>query len=51
VGRISLTFQEPLIALPFATSRVFGALILVDMASHKTSGDVMVNEVRRLELL
>jgi sulfate adenylyltransferase subunit 1 len=43
VGQITLTFQEPLIALPFATSRVLGALILVDTASHKTSGAVLVN--------
>jgi len=43
VGRVTLAFQEPLIALPFAKSRVLGALILVDTASHKTSGAVMVN--------
>jgi sulfate adenylyltransferase subunit 1 len=43
VGQITLTFQEPLIALPFAKSRVLGALILVDTASHKTSGAVLVN--------
>ena len=43
VGRVTLAFQEPLIALPFAKSRVLGALILVDTATHKTSGAVMVN--------
>ena len=43
VGQVTLAFQEPLIALPFAKSRVLGALILVDTASHKTSGAVMVN--------
>jgi sulfate adenylyltransferase subunit 1 len=43
VGHVSLAFQEPLITLPFATSRVLGALILVDTASHKTSGAVLVN--------
>ena len=43
VGQVTLTFQEPLIALPFAKSRVLGALILVDTASHKTSGAVLVN--------
>jgi len=43
VGRITLALQEPLIALPFAKSRVLGALILVDTASHKTSGAVLVN--------
>ena len=43
VGQVTLAFQEPLIALPFAKSRVLGALILVDTASHKTSGAVLVN--------
>jgi sulfate adenylyltransferase subunit 1 len=43
VGQVTLAFLEPLIALPFAKSRVLGALILVDTASHKTSGAVLVN--------
>ena len=43
VGLVTLVFQEPLMALPFAKSRVLGALILVDTASHKTSGAVLVN--------
>jgi sulfate adenylyltransferase subunit 1 len=43
VGQVTLAFQEPLVALPFAKSRVLGALILVDTASHKTSGAVLVN--------
>ena len=43
MGQVTLTFQEPLITLPFAKSRVLGALILVDTASHKTSGAVLVN--------
>ena len=43
VGQVTLAFQEPLIALPFAKSRGLGALILVDTASHKTSGAVLVN--------
>ena len=43
VGRVTLAFQEPLIAMPFKHSRVLGALILVDTASHKTSGAVLVN--------
>ena len=44
VGHVTLAFQEPLITLPFAQSRILGALILVDTASHKTSGAVLVNE-------
>ena len=43
VGRVTLAFQEPLIAMPFKQSRVLGALILVDTASYKTSGAVLVN--------
>ena len=43
VGQVTLAFQEPLITMPFAHSRVLGALILVDTASHKTSGAVLVN--------
>lgn len=44
VGHVTLAFQEPLITLPFAQSRILGALILVDTASHKTSGAVLVNQ-------
>ena len=43
VGHVTLAFQEPLLTLPFAKSRILGALILVDTASHKTSGAVLVN--------
>ena len=43
IGHITLALQEPLLTLPFAQSRVLGALVLVDTASHKTSGAVLVN--------
>lgn len=43
VGIVTLAFQEPLMTLPFTQSRILGALILVDTASHKTSGAVLVN--------
>ena len=43
IGHIELSLQEPLAALPFAQSRVLGSLVLVDTASHKTSGAVLVN--------
>ena len=43
VGHVVLAFQEPLITCSFAKSRILGALILVDTASHKTSGAVLVN--------
>lgn len=43
IGHVELLLQEPLPAVPFAQSRLLGALILVDTASHKTSGAVLVN--------
>ncbi len=42
IGHIELVLQEPVAALPFARSRVLGALVLVDTATHKTSGAVLV---------
>ncbi len=42
IGHIELVLQEPVAALPFAHSRVLGALVLVDTATHKTSGAVLV---------
>jgi sulfate adenylyltransferase subunit 1 len=35
--------QEPLVTLPFSQSRILGAMVLVDTATHKTSGAVLVN--------
>jgi sulfate adenylyltransferase subunit 1 len=43
IGHIEVTLQEPIAALPYAQSRVMGALILVDTASHKTSGALLLN--------
>jgi len=43
IGHVTLALQEPLVTLPFAQSRVLGAMVLVDTASHKTSGAVLVN--------
>ncbi|MGV0960604.1 MAG: sulfate adenylyltransferase subunit 1 [Limnohabitans sp.] len=43
IGHVTLALQEPLVTLPFTQSRIFGALVLVDTASHKTSGAVLVN--------
>ncbi|MFM7026194.1 MAG: 4Fe-4S binding protein [Limnohabitans sp.] len=45
IGHVTLALQEPLVTQPFARSRVLGALVLVDTASHKTSGAVLVNQV------
>jgi sulfate adenylyltransferase subunit 1 len=42
IGHIELALQEAVPALPFSTSRVLGSLILVDTASHKTSGAALL---------
>ncbi|NML45612.1 sulfate adenylyltransferase [Ramlibacter sp. G-1-2-2] len=42
IGHVELALQEPLVTLPYARSRALGALVLVDTASHKTSGAVLV---------
>ncbi len=42
IGHVELTLQEPIATLPYARSRLLGALVLVDTASHKTSGAVLV---------
>jgi sulfate adenylyltransferase subunit 1 len=43
IGHIEVTLLEPIVALPYAQSRLLGALILVDTASHKTSGALLLN--------
>ncbi len=43
IGHIELALQEPIAALPFARSRVLGSLILVDTATHKTSGALLLH--------
>jgi sulfate adenylyltransferase subunit 1 len=43
IGHIELSLQEPIAALPYSQSRVLGSLILVDTASHKTSGALLIN--------
>ncbi|MDF2467248.1 MAG: sulfate adenylyltransferase [Ramlibacter sp.] len=42
IGHVDLALQEPLATLPFARSRILGSLVLVDTATHKTSGAVLV---------
>ncbi|OIN93421.1 MAG: sulfate adenylyltransferase [Comamonadaceae bacterium CG1_02_60_18] len=42
IGHIELLLQEPIAALPFAQARVQGSLVLVDTASHRTAGAVLV---------
>jgi sulfate adenylyltransferase subunit 1 len=42
IGVVELALLEPIAALPYKHSRVLGSLILVDTASHKTSGAALV---------
>ncbi len=44
IGHVELALQEPLATLPYARSRILGSLVLVDTASHKTSGAVLVRQ-------
>jgi sulfate adenylyltransferase subunit 1 len=43
IGDIEISLQEPLATLPYSQSKTLGALILVDTASHKTSGAVLIS--------
>ncbi len=43
IGHVELTLQEAIAALPYQQSRVLGSLILVDTASHKTAGAVLIS--------
>ena len=42
IGHIELALQEPLAALPFERARALGSMVLVDTASHRTAGAVLV---------
>ena len=42
IGHVELVLQEAVPATPFARSRALGALILVDTASQRTAGAVLV---------
>ena len=42
IGHVELSLQEPLVTLPYVRSRILGSLVLVDTASHKTSGAALV---------
>ena len=42
IGHVELSLQEPLVTLPYARSRILGALVLVDTASHRTAGAALV---------
>jgi sulfate adenylyltransferase subunit 1 len=42
IGHVDLALQEPLPAAPYGRSRILGSLVLVDTATHKTSGAALV---------
>ena len=42
IGHVEITLQAPLATLPYSESRVLGSMVLVDTASHKTAGAVLV---------
>jgi sulfate adenylyltransferase subunit 1 len=42
IGVVELAFMEPVAARPFSQSRVLGSMVLVDTASHKTSGAALI---------
>jgi sulfate adenylyltransferase subunit 1 len=42
IGHVEIALQEPLPVVPYADSKLLGSLVLVDTASHKTSGAVLV---------
>ena len=43
IGRVQMEVQHELPVEPFATNRISGALIVVDPASHRTSGALLVD--------
>jgi sulfate adenylyltransferase subunit 1 len=43
IGHVEISLQEPIAAVPYKQSRGMGSLVLVDTASHKTSGAVLIS--------
>ena len=43
IGVVELSLLEPIAALPYKQSRGLGSLVLVDTASHKTSGAALIS--------
>ncbi len=43
IGHVELTLQEAIATLPYHQSRTLGSLVLVDTATHKTAGAVLIN--------
>ena len=43
IGHVELSLQADVVSQPYAHSRSLGAMVLVDTASHRTAGAVLVN--------
>jgi sulfate adenylyltransferase subunit 1 len=43
IGHVEISLQEPIAAVPYKLSRGMGSMVLVDTASHKTSGAVLIS--------
>ena len=43
IGQVEIGLQESIAALPFKQSRALGSIVLVDTASHKTAGALLLD--------
>ena len=43
IGQVEINLQEPIAVLPFGQSRALGSIVLVDTASHKTAGALLLS--------
>jgi sulfate adenylyltransferase subunit 1 len=43
IGQVEINLQESIAALPFKQSRTLGSIVLVDTASHKTAGALLLD--------
>ena len=43
IGQVEISLQESIAALPFQQSRALGSIVLVDTASHKTAGALLLD--------
>jgi sulfate adenylyltransferase subunit 1 len=43
IGHVEISLQEPIPAVPYKLSRGMGSLVLVNTATHKTSGAVLIS--------
>ncbi len=43
IGHVEIVLQEPIVSAPYSQSRNLGSLVLVDTASHRTAGAVLIS--------